>query len=351
MNRPLAGLRVLELGTYVAAPALGSFLGMLGARVTKVEPPEGDPTRRLTPWSWVSYNWNKKCVSIDLKSGTGRSKLRRMLGEVDVLVESLSPRAVKELGLGFSEVRALNPRIVYCSIKGFASDSASADRVGFDTIAQAEGGLMHVVRNENGRPSRVGNPCVDLSAASFGAIGVLAALLARPRRASYVEIPLIDVVVYWNGYWLPYFDLRGREPSDLGSSHPGFAPYGVFSTKDGFVFIGALADSHWQKLSARLGMGAGEAYSKMRARIAAREEVDAMVQSAVGRMKTGELLTLLGDDVPCARVSTLADVYRDRELRRRGVVRRVRAGRRWFSVALPPFPRPSGPTKLGAVVD
>ena len=167
MNRALAGLRVVELGTYVAAPALGNMLGMLGARVVMVEPPEGDPTRKTTPWSWANYNWNKRSMALDLKSGEGVRRLRELLADSDVFVESLSPRAVKELGLGYDRVKEINPRVIYCSIKGFAQDSSRAHRLGFDTIAQAEGGLMHVVRGEDGKPARVGNPCVDLSAATI----------------------------------------------------------------------------------------------------------------------------------------------------------------------------------------
>ena len=194
MEGALAGRTVVELGTYVAAPALGSMLGMLGADVIKVEPPEGDPTRKTTPWSWANYNWNKKSVALDLKSRAGMAAMRRLLRDADIFVESLSPRAVRELGLGFGRIRRLNPRIIYCSIKGFASDSRSAERVGFDTIAQPEGGRMYVA-GTGGRPSRVGNPCVDLSAATFGAVGILSAMLARPRKAAFVEIPLVDVVV------------------------------------------------------------------------------------------------------------------------------------------------------------
>lgn len=339
-------MRVLELGTYVAAPALGSFLGMLGAKVTKVEPPEGDPTRKVTPWSWVNYNWNKECVSIDLKSKNGMEAMRRLLKKTDILVESLSPRAIKELGLGFSSVRRLNTRIVYCSIKGFATGSASSRRVGFDSIAQAEGGLMHVARSEDGMPARVGNPCVDLSAASFGAIGILSALLSTPRRATYLEIPLYDLVVYWNGYWLPYLDMNGREPEHLSTSHPGFSPYGVFRTKDGFVFVGVLADSHWDKLTTMLKMDANSSYSKMVKRIAAREDVNVMVQKAVARRTTAELLGLLGEDVPCARVSTLTDLHHDSELRKRGVVRTVRLEGKSMSVVLPPFPRWRRPMRM-----
>jgi len=349
MKGALAGTTVVELGTYVAAPALGSILGTLGATVIKVEPPEGDPTRTTTPWSWASYNWNKKSVALDLKSREGASAMRHLLKGADIFVESLSPRAIRELGLSFGKVRRINPKIVYCSIKGFASDSSSSQRVGFDTIAQAEGGLMYV-SGGGGKPSRVGSPCVDLSAAAFGAIGVLSTMLERPRKAAFIEVPLYDLVVYWNGYWLPYIDAYGEEPTHLGTSHPGFSPYGVFTTKDGYVFIGVLTDAQWQKLVLKLGLSSRPALRDATARIAGREEVNAMVQKAVNSMGTSEMLSLLGEEVPCARVNSLMDLYKDVELRRRGVVRKVEGA----SVALPPFLRKvvrseiSAPKALGA---
>ncbi|MDV3277606.1 MAG: CoA transferase [Nitrososphaerales archaeon] len=339
MKGALDGIRVVELGTYVAAPALGSMLGMLGAEVVKVEPPGGDPTRKLTPWSWANYNWNKKSVVLDLKSESGMAEMRRLLKRSDVFVESLSPRAIRNLGLDFRKVKRINGRIVYCSIKGFASDSASSQRLAFDTIAQAEGGLMHVASTEGGRPSRVGNPCVDLTAAAFGAVGTLASLLKRPRRAAYVEVPLYDVVVYWNGYWLPYIDIHGREPSHLGSSHPAFSPYGIFSVKDGFVFIGVLADSQWAKLVTKLGIESPPHYSSTNERILAREDVNSIVQHSVGGFTAEKLLSILGEDVPCARVSSLMDIYSSAELRRRGVVMSVAHEGKPVSIALPPFLR------------
>ncbi len=342
MKGPLSGTCVVELGTYVAAPALGSILGMLGADVVKVEPPSGDPTRSLTPWSWANYNWNKRSAVLDLKSPEGMSSIKRLLKGADVFIESLSPRAVRELGLSYARTRRINPKIIYCSIKGFASDSASSQRVGFDTIAQAEGGLMYVAKSEGGNPSRVGNPCVDLSAATFGAVGVLSAMLARPRKAAYIEVPLYDVVVYWNGYWLPYIDINGSEPTQLGSSHPAFAPYGIFTTKDGFIFIGVLADTQWLKLVKRLSLSPPARFSQTAERIAAREQVNSLVQGAVGGVATSDLLELLGEEVPCARVSTLMDIYRDDELRRRKVVRTVKHEGRELSVVLPPVIGPRG---------
>ena len=337
VKRALVGLRVVELGTYVAAPALGNMLGMLGARVVKVEPPEGDPTRKTTPWSWANYNWNKRSLALDLKSREGVLHLKRLLAGSDVFIESLSPRAVKELGLGYDRVKKINPKVIYCSIKGFAQDSSRAHRLGFDTIAQAEGGLMHVARGEDGKPARVGNPCVDLTAATFGMVGVLAALLQKPRRATFIEVPLHDVVVFWNGYWLPYIDIKGDEPSHLGSSHPGFSPYGVFSVKDGFVFIGVLSDQQWVKLVEKLGLDSPRTYASTEARIISRERVNAMVQDAMKEYSMDGVLALLGESVPCARISTLSEIHDNAELRRRGVVREVSHEGKRVSVALPPF--------------
>jgi crotonobetainyl-CoA:carnitine CoA-transferase CaiB-like acyl-CoA transferase len=353
MKQALSGTTVVELGTYVAAPALGNLLGTLGASVIKVEPLQGDPTRKLTPWSWANYNWNKKSVALDLKSDGGSKAMKGLLRRADIFIESLSPRAIRELGLDYRAALRLNPRIIYCSFKGFARDSSSAHRVGFDTIAQAEGGLMYVA-GEGGKPSRVGNPCVDLSAAALGAVGIMSSLLARPRRSALIEIPLYDLVVYWNGYWLPYIDIHGSEPSNLSTSHPGFSPYGIFAASEGHVFIGVLADPQWTKLVERLGILAPAEFSEMAARIMSRDEVNALVQEAVKKFSVAELLKKLGGDVPCAKVSSLMDIYQDEELKTRGVVRIVNDGGRQFSIALPPYFRSlvpkivSGPRALGA---
>jgi crotonobetainyl-CoA:carnitine CoA-transferase CaiB-like acyl-CoA transferase len=355
MMRPLEGITVVEFGTYVAAPALGNMLGMLGAEVIKVEPPGGDPTRSVTPWSWANYNWNKKSVSLDLKTKAGMEIFRRLLAKSDVLIESVSPRAVRELQINYRAARRLNPRLIYCSIKGFASNSSSANRVGFDSIAQAEGGLMYVVRGEGRRPSRVGNPCVDLGAAAFGAVAILSLLMRKPRRGGFIEIPLYDLVVYWNGYWFPYIDLHRREPADLGTSHPGFSPYGIYSTNDGFVFIGVLSDGQWEKLAEKLGLPSEERFRFVSGRNEARDEIDGVLQSAISSMKSSKVLTLLGADVPCAKVNSLAEIYSNRELRERGVVRRVAHEGEKLSIVLPPFSqslRPSvrmtNPPELGS---
>ncbi len=187
------------------------------------------------------------------------------------------------------------------------------------------------------KPSRVGNPCVDLGAASFGLIAILSSLLRKPRRGDFIEIPLFDVVVYWNGYWFPYIDLNRREPVDLGTSHPGFAPYGIYSTNDGYVFIGVLSDGHWERLAEKLGLPPERKFRSVRGRNEARDEIDGILQETVSGMRSSEVLRLLGDDVPCANVNSLSDIYSNGELRERGVVRTVAYGRGKLSIVLPPL--------------
>ncbi|MEM0117267.1 MAG: CaiB/BaiF CoA-transferase family protein [Conexivisphaerales archaeon] len=312
---PLHGLRVLEVGTYVAAPALGMMLALLGAEVIKVEPPGGDITRTLTPWSWVNYNFLKKSIVIDLKKKEGVDVYKRLAERSDVIVEALSPGTASRLGIGFEELRRVNSRLIYCSLKGFSSKSIYSNRPAFDTIAQAEGGLMHVTMSEySRRPSRVGNPSVDLTAATFALANILAQVIKgqSAKSAIYVEVPLYDVVVFWNSYWFPYIDKNG-EPEFLGSMHPGYSPYSVFSCSDGYVFIGVISDGQWKSLTSRLALKA-DGLDKMKERIAQRDRVNRLLQRRLKNMTKRELVSLIGDEVPCAEVRSLAEVMKESEL-------------------------------------
>lgn len=335
LGAPLEDKRVIELGTYVAAPALGSILGALGAEVIKIEPIDGDPTRVSTPWSWASYNWNKKSVCINLKKEEGMKIMERLIASSDIFIESLSPRAIRDLGLSYDRVNAINKSIIYCSIKGFASDSKESQRVGFDSIAQAEAGLMHIARSADGRPARVGNPCVDLSAASFAAISILSSLLSG-SRGTFIEISLFDVVLYWNGYWFPYISSFGMEPENPSSSHPGFSPYGIYRAKDGYIFIGCLTDEQWHKLCSILEIDRLRELA-LKERIRARDIIDSMINRKVGKIRVKEVLAKLGEQVPCAKVNTLMEIYNNKEHERRGIVRYVKHDGNRSKIVLPPI--------------
>ncbi|MDG6934755.1 MAG: CoA transferase [Nitrososphaerota archaeon] len=314
---PLKGLKVVELGTYVAAPSLGFMLSLLGAEVIKVEPVGGDITREVTPWSWLNYNSSKESLCLDLKSRQGVDVFKRLAKSVDVVVDGLGPGVTDRLGVGFMKLSRLNTGLIYCSIKGFSSKGPDAKRAAFDSIAQAEAGLMYVTMSGGeSRPTRVGNPCVDLSAAAFGVIGILSALLDGKKHASYIEVPLFDFVAFWNSYWLPYIQISGKQPSNLGTEHPGYSPYGVYRCSDGFVFIGVLNDKHWERLVERLGLQKElSPKTKTHERIAARSTIDSIIERAVERIPRRSVIAALGDAVPCAEVRDLESLLQSEELK------------------------------------
>lgn len=338
-KRPLDGVRALEVGTYVAAPSLGLMLALLGAEVVKVEPPGGDITRTLTPWSWVNYNFLKKSIVIDLKSGKGVEVFRRLAKKADVIIEALSPGSASSLGIGFEQLRRLNRRLVYCSLKGFSSGSAYSNRPAFDTIAQAEGGLMHVTMTEGSKePGRVGNPSVDLTAATFSLVNILAQMIANNRRnsASYIEVALYDVVSFWNSYWFPYIDEYKKEPEFLGSVHPGYSPYGVFKCADGYVFIGVISDRQWKSLVEKLDLEAS-GLDKMNDRIAERKRVNQVLQERLKDITKGNLIKMIGKEVPCAEVNSLTQAMKKSEILSPNSMKIVRYNGISYHVFLPPL--------------
>lgn len=314
---PLRGIKVVELGTYVAAPALGLMLALLGADVIKVEPMEGDVTREVTPWSWANYNSMKRSICLDLKKDKGIKIFKSLAKNARVVVDGLGPGVADRLGIGFNRLKRLNKGIVYCSIKGFSSTGPGANRAAFDTIAQAEAGLMYVTMHRGGSmPVRVGNPCVDLTAAAFGVIGVLSSLMVEAAGPKYVEVPLFDVVAFWNSYWLPYIQIKGSQPVNLGSEHPGFSPYSTYRCSDGYVFIGVLNDRQWVEFVDRLSLRKVLPVSmRTPERIARRRFVDSVVQKRVGPMTRQEVISVLGDAVPCAEVRDLESLLASGEVR------------------------------------
>ena len=237
---------------------MGSLLHELGADVIKIEQPiTGDPSRIVSPWGFLNYNLGKRSLSLNLKSAAGQEILHRLISrkKVDIFIENLGPGVSNRLGFSYPKLRKLNPSLIYCSIKGFSSSSRDFDRPAFDAVAQAMSGMMSLTGEPNGEPVRVGNPSIDLGAAAYGTIAVLGAMLERrkSKKGKFIEISLLDMSVYWNGYWLTYFGMTNIVPRRLGSGHPGYSPHRVFRTKDNkHVLIATLSDAQWKKLSSLL---------------------------------------------------------------------------------------------------
>ncbi len=304
---PLDGIQVVEVSSLVAGPAMGSLLRDLGADVIKIEQPgTGDPSRVVSPWGFLNYNLGKKSLSLNLKSDAGREILHRLIRrkKIDVFLENMGPDVSSRLGFSYPILRKINPRLIYCSIKGASSKSRFYDRPAFDAVAQALSGMMSLTGEADGEPARVGNPAIDLGAAAYGTIEVLGALLERPktRKGKFIEISLLDMSVYWNGYWLTYFGMTGKLPVRLGSGHPGYSPHRVFATKDNKRFlIATLSDSQWKNLSRLLRLDLNNNYDKMGYRIEHRAETELAVQNAVSKLDSEELNQSLGFNGPLRR--------------------------------------------------
>ena len=337
--QPLSGLRVIELGHFVAGPNLGSLLKMYGAEVIKVEPPQGDISLKTAPWAYYFYNLGKKNICIDLLKPDGFQVFERLVASSDILVENLSPESVNKLGVGYERLATVNPKLIYCSIKGFSSDSPYRSRPAFDAVAQAEGGMMATTGVEGGGFMRVNNPSVDMGAAAYGFSAIALALLERGRtgRGRHIEVPLLEVAIYWNGYWIAYHSLLGKEPERLGAGHSGYSPYGVYRTGDGHIFIGVITDEQWLKLCSVLKITPPAGLEGMQQRIRRRVEVDRLIQEATQRFTTGELMARLGEIVPVARVRGIGEIASDENLIGLGVIRERRIDGKHIKVATPPI--------------
>jgi len=324
---PLKGLIVVESSILVAGPAMGSLLLDLGANVIKIEQPgSGDPSRTVSPWGFLNYNLGKKSLSLNLKSEEGREILYRLIKEADIFLENLGPHVSARLGLSYKVLSKINPALIYCSIKGFSRKSADYERPAFDAVAQAMSGIMSLTGEPDGEPVRVGNPSTDLGASAYGAIQVLGAILERQRskKGKFIEVSLLDMSVYWNGYWLTYFGMTGRNPERLGSGHLGYSPHKVFKTKDDkWVFIATLSDSQWMKLISLLGIKLDSAFNKMQYRLVHRSEVEGAIQDAVSQLDSDKLLEKLKTEVPSAKVRSIEEVYDDKELSEFGVLKKT----------------------------
>lgn len=246
---PLSGLRVLEFTHMVMGPAAGLVLADLGAEVIKVEPIGGDKTRRLKGSGagyFPMYNRNKKSLAIDLKSDEGRKIALTLVDKADVFIENFRPGALDALGFGYEALCTRNPRLIYCSEKGFL-DGPYAHRTALDEVAQMMGGLAYMT-GPPGRPLRAGASVIDVAGGMFGAIGVLAALNERQQtgKGRHITASLFETTVFLVGQHIAQYAVTGSPAAPMPARVSAWAVYDVFDTKDDEkVFVGVVSDSQW----------------------------------------------------------------------------------------------------------
>jgi crotonobetainyl-CoA:carnitine CoA-transferase CaiB-like acyl-CoA transferase len=264
MPGPIHGIKVLELAQIMAGPTCGLMLADLGADVVKIERiPDGDDTRRFSPpeingeaAAFMIMNRNKKGFALDLKTKEGKEVFKRMVKKVDVIIENFRKGTLEKLGIGYEELKKINPKIILCEISGYGRTGPYADKGGFDLVAQGMSGLMSITGESSDKPPmKVGAPITDITAGILGATGVLAALIHREKTG---EGQRVDTSLYEAGiihtYWQSAItSATGRSPGPLGSAHPLTAPYQAFKTKDKWITVGASNQNNWINLIDALG--------------------------------------------------------------------------------------------------
>ena len=263
MKKPLEGLRVLDLSRVLAGPYCTMMLADLGAEVIKIEPPgEGDDSRAFAPFIgnesayFMSLNRGKKSIVLNLKNEKDKAAFLELVRIADVLVENYRPGTMEKLGLGYEELREINPRLVYAAISGFGHTGPYSQRPAYDMIVQAMGGIMSITGEPNRPPTRVGTSVGDITAALFGTIGILTALNVRNTDGTgqKVDIGMLDCQVAILENAIARYEVTGQAPKPMGSRHPSIAPFEAYPTKDYFVIIPAGNDTLWAKLCNILGI-------------------------------------------------------------------------------------------------
>lgn len=310
----LDDVRILDFSIWRPGPYATSLLADLGADVLKVEPPGGDPLRGF-PDLFEEINRNKRGIVLDLKDSASRGRALELGGGADVVVEAYRPGVAKRLGIGYEEVRAVNERVIYCSISGYGQDGPLAEAPGHDINYQAiSGGLFP----RGGEAVQIpGVPMADLAAGTFGAFSICAALLARGRtnKGERIDVSMADVLANWTG---PFPRTR---VDNVGEIRGGIPSYGVFTTADGLISLGIVAEDHfWRGLCDAMDLGELRDLTA-RERIARGEELRSRVAAAFAGWKRDELVDhLLANDVPAAPVLDPEEMLRHPHFLARGTV-------------------------------
>lgn len=352
--RPLQGLRVVEVAQNLAGPYCTRVLAGLGADVVKVEPPTGDAARAWGPpfvegqgTIYAFANAGKRSVALDLSRPEGMEVLRRLTARADVLVESLRPGALAEMGLAPEAARAENPGLIWTSVLAYGETGPLAHLPGYEPLMQAHGGIMSYTGTPDGPPVRVGTSVVDMGTGMWAATAILAALRERDRTGQGARITgaLFDTAVAWSGYHLLGAMADGTVAGRHGTELPLIYPYGTFPTADGLqVMVAVGSDALFRRLCHALDLGPLFQDARYRTnpdRVARRDELRDRVSAATTRWTADELIGLLrGAGVPVAPVRDVGELLDDEQFAASGMVASgppsVTLPLRWDGARFPP---------------
>jgi crotonobetainyl-CoA:carnitine CoA-transferase CaiB-like acyl-CoA transferase len=254
MPLPLEGIRVLDLTNVMAGPYCSMVLGDLGAEVIKVESLDGDSTRNFEPkvndesYCFAVLNRNKKSIAVDMKAPAGRDIVMQLAARSDIMIENFRPGVVKKLGVGYDDVKKVNPGIIYASMSGFGQTGPYGRRGGFDIIAQGMSGIMMMTGHPGGRPAKVGIAMNDIACGVTTLYGILGAFIGKLRhgQGQYLETSLLEAGLAWSIWEFGAYFGGGELPTATGTRHRRSAPYQAFRSQDGYVTVGASGDKLWR---------------------------------------------------------------------------------------------------------
>ena len=344
----LAGIKVLDLSRVLAGPWCTQVLADLGADVVKVERPGlGDDTRQWGPpflkdakgndTTQASYftacNRNKRSVTIDMATPEGQALIKQMALQADIVVENFKVGGLKQYGLDHESLRALNPRLIYCSVTGFGQDGPYAERAGYDLMVQAMTGLMSITgqadNQPGGGPMRVGVAVIDLFTGMYASNAILAALHVRDNAATgtgqgqHIDMALLDVGMAVLANQASGFLATGKAPGRMGNSHPSLAPYQDFPTQDGNMLLAIGNDGQFQRFCAAAGQpdwAVDARFTTNTLRVQHRSELIPMMEAVTRTRSTAAWIALLEDKaVPCGPINTIAQAFDDAQVKARGL--------------------------------
>ena len=353
---PLTGVHVLDLSRVLAGPYAAMILGDLGADVIKVEKPgSGDDTRQWGPpfvdtpsghesTYFLSANRNKRSIEIDLQDPGERPLINRLLEWADVVIENFRPGVMDRLGLGDEVLESANPALVRLSISGFGDDGPESRRVGYDHILQAEGGLMSLTGTRAGPMLKVGVPIADITAALYGTIGILAALVERAnsRRGQKVSTSLLAGQIALHTFQGTRYLVAGEVPPPSGNQHPTVCPYGVFAARDAPIVIAVGNDAIWRRFAPLVDIDpADEDFATNAARLAHQAQLHELLAPRLASRDVAQWLALFDEaGVPAGQIKSIDQVYATEQVRQQGLV--------WSAehATLGPIELPGSPLRL-----
>lgn len=339
-TRPLEGIVVVALEQAVAGPFATRQLADLGARVIKIERPEGgdfarayDETVHGISSAFFWANRSKESLTLDLKHPHAAEVLDRLLARADVLVQNLAPGAADRLGLGTDGLRVAHPHLVICNISGYGPDGPYRDKKAYDLLIQGEAGIISLTGSPD-EPAKVGTSIADIAGGMYAYSAVLGALFARARtgEGAAIDVSLFDSLVEWMSYPLYYTAYGGTPPVRMGTSHPTIAPYGSFRTSDGHeVLLAVQSEREWRKFCSHVleeeSVAEDPRFRTMSARVANRSELQTLIGDRIVAMGTEEAVAVLeAAGIASAHVTPVTELADHPQLRERG---------RWRDVATP----------------